>query len=312
MNPTDQKIPNTPVNTSENIANKKRELSSPFSPEDKITKKTKSGMSGSESGADMDTSVDPEAELLSQTHMLTLPDSELQKLSQLVIPSVQSDTLAAVRSDLKSLIKESLSEVLDDKLSELWTENNRLSTENAALKARVNRLEQQMDDAEQYSRRNCLRLANIPETNSEDSDSIVLKLADTMNISLTPIEIDRSHRIGKPGKKLHRDIIVKFTTYRARERMFTNRAKLKDSEMNGIYVNEDLTKTRSKILYEARKCVKAEQPRLMGAWSSDGKILIKDLDSKVHRITSVDDLSTYAVQGAGQRSGRETQRKTVH
>ena len=64
-------------------------------------------MSGSESGADMDTSVNPEAELLSQTHMLTLPDSELQKLSQLVIPSVQSDILAAVRSDLNSLVKES-------------------------------------------------------------------------------------------------------------------------------------------------------------------------------------------------------------
>lgn len=94
--------------------------------------------------------------------------------------------------------------------------------------------------------------------------------------------------------------------------MFTNRAKLKDSEMNGVYVNEDLTKTRSKILFEARKCVKAEQPRLMGAWSSDGKILIKDLDSRVHKTTSVEDLSTYAVQGAGQRSGRETQRKTVH
>ena len=69
--------------------------------------------------------------------------------------------------------------MLDDKLSELWTDNKRLSTENAALKARVDRLEQQMDDAEQYSRRNCLRLANIPETNSEDTDSIVLQLADT-------------------------------------------------------------------------------------------------------------------------------------
>lgn len=94
--------------------------------------------------------------------------------------------------------------------------------------------------------------------------------------------------------------------------MFTNRAKLKDSEMNGVYINEDLTKNRSKILFEARKCVKAEQPRLMGAWSSDGKILIKDLDSRVHKIASIEDLSTYTVREAGQRIGRETQRKTVY
>ena len=45
---------------------------------------------------------------------------------------------------------------------------------------------------------------------------------------------------------------------------------------------------RSKVLFEARKVVKAD--RAKGAWSSDGNILIKDYGDVVHRLTSDDDL----------------------
>ena len=64
---------------------------------------------------------------------------------------------------------------------------------------------------------------------------------------------------------------------------------LKDEGYNGVFLNEDLTKLRSKVLFEARKVVKADCAK--GAWSSDGNILIKDYDDVVHRLTSVDDLN---------------------
>ena len=50
---------------------------------------------------------------------------------------------------------------------------------------------------------------------------------------------------------------MKFSTYRARERIFKNRSKLKDSEFRGVFINEDLTKLLGELLYEARKCVKS-------------------------------------------------------
>lgn len=56
-----------------------------------------------------------------------------------------------------------------------------------------------------------------------------------------------------------------------------------------MFLNEDLTKYRSEVLYEARKMVKSETAK--GAWSSDGNILIKDHDEKVHRVYSLSNIT---------------------
>lgn len=53
----------------------------------------------------------------------------------------------------------------------------------------------------------------------------------------------------------------------------------------GLYFNEDLTKDRGELLYEARKCRKAN--KLKGAWSFDGRIYIKDLLNNTHEIKSL-------------------------
>ena len=132
---------------------------------------------------------------------------------------------------------------------------------------------------------------------------LVLKVTETMNIDVSLRDIDRSHRIGKPGKKAHRDIIAKFTSYRARKRMMKNRKNLKGSELNVVFINEDLTRNRSSMLYEARLLVKQKQPKLHGAWSSDGKILIKDLSGKIHKISSTQELEPYkAVRAASDET----------
>lgn len=299
----------TPISTTESDTKlRKRELSSPFSPEDKILKKNKSAMAHniSETEHFMEADTETVTEVLSQTHMLTLPESELVKLGDLIKPSIHGNVLAEIRSDLKSMIKEVVSELLDDKLSPLRKENERLVKENTALVERITKLEVQMDDAEQYSRRNCLRISNFLESPAESTDRIVLQIAETLNVAMSPSEIDRSHRIGKPGSKQHRDIIIKFTSYRARERIYTNRSKLKGSDFNGVFVNEDLTRNRSKMLYEARKLVNAEEPRLLGAWSSDGKILIKDLDSKVYKITTEDCLKSYISVNRAEQTAPKT------
>ena len=54
---------------------------------------------------------------------------------------------------------------------------------------------------------------------TEDTDDIVLKIASDIGSDLQLHEIDRSHRVGKPGehRTRPRDIIVKFTSYRARQ-----------------------------------------------------------------------------------------------
>ena len=71
------------------------------------------------------------------------------------------------------------------------------------------------DALEQYGRRNILRISGIPETDREDNDDFVLRVASDLGVPMSPREIDRSHRVGKvhtgrgpkPNRK-HRDIIV--------------------------------------------------------------------------------------------------------
>ena len=105
-------------------------------------------------------------------------------------------------------------------------------------------------------------------------------------------DIERSHRVGKPrsfGRP--RDMIVKFVSYRVRRRVYGARTKTKDKGYRGVYINEDLTKPRSKLLLKARKMVKLGQ--LASAWSSDGTILVRDLRDTKHRIASDSDLAVF-------------------
>ena len=74
-----------------------------------------------------------------------------------------------------------------------------------------------------------------------------------------------------------------------------------------MFINEDLTKARSKLLYEGRRRVKSGQ--LKSAWSTDGTILIKSTNDDgadvVQRVNSISDLPVYrapppaAVAGGG-------------
>ena len=55
-----------------------------------------------------------------------------------------------------------------------------------------------LDRQEQYSRRNCLLLHNIPETSNENTDDLVIKTVNEELLqAITINEIDRSHRLRK-------------------------------------------------------------------------------------------------------------------
>lgn len=288
--------PITPANK-ENTT-KKRVLSSPLSPEDVYNKKTKSVVEMASMTGRANPMEDDSETIFTAPPMYPLTEIELANISDSIKPAIHSNVLAEIRGDLRTIIKEAVSELLDEKLAPLKKDNERLKKENTTMKGQIAVLEQKVDDSEQYSRRNCLRLSNIEEAENEDTDILVLQVARTLKIKMDHRDIDRSHRVGKPGSKPHRDIIVKFATYRARERMFSKRSDLKGSDMDGVYVNEDLTKKRSKILFEARQMIKAETPKLLGAWSSDGRILIKDLKEKVHRVTSLESIQNFIPKSA--------------
>ena len=75
-----------------------------------------------------------------------------------------------------------------------------LLTEMSELKSRIHYLESEMDASNQYSRRNCVLISNIDEHTGEDTNNIAIKVAKEGGLTIKPSDIDRSHRIGKPGK----------------------------------------------------------------------------------------------------------------
>ena len=82
------------------------------------------------------------------------------------------------------------------------------------------------DDHEQYSRRNCLVITGLPETEGEDTDTIIHNLfLNKLGINMDIYQIDRSHRLGPRRYRedqtlISRPIIVKFATYRSRKTVF--------------------------------------------------------------------------------------------
>ena len=161
------------------------------------------------------------------------------------------------------------------------------------------RLEADNDALEQYSRRNTVRISGLPEESNEDTDGIVLKVAQELDVPMTLSDIDRSHRVGRMddnraggGRRRSRDIIVKFATYNARQRLYIKRRDLRQTRnMNHVFINEDLTKKRSKLLYNARCLVRTK--KLKSAYASDGKIFVRDEHDRRHLIKCDIDLSEF-------------------
>ena len=76
----------------------------------------------------------------------------------------------------------------------------------------VKNLENQLDQQEEYSPRNCILIHSITETQGENTYDISLPTTNEhLEIELTEKELDHTHRIGNPksGNEIPRPIIVK-------------------------------------------------------------------------------------------------------
>ena len=79
-------------------------------------------------------------------------------------------------------------------------------------------------------RRNCILIHGFTETQDENTDDISLRTIDEhLELELTEKELDRTHQIGNPksGHKRPRPIIVKFSRYNTRRKVFVNKKKVK-------------------------------------------------------------------------------------
>ena len=116
----------------------------------------------------------------------------------------------------------------------------------SVVNKKVENLEKEIKKHEQYSRRNCLLVHGIVETDDAVTDDLVIKTISTeINIEISPVDLDRKHRIGKAGQNKPRPTIVKLGRYNVKKKSFSNQKNLKGSNVS---ITEKLTSKRMEVL----------------------------------------------------------------
>ena len=121
------------------------------------------------------------------------PHIQPQALPQAIfsLPDFEIDRIAArlketFFTDLEAIVKQKV----DEKTEELSNQLDELRFELSELRSNLSEVEDDQEEAEQYSRRNCIRISNYAESPDECTDDIVLDVAKKANVNIKPEDIE--------------------------------------------------------------------------------------------------------------------------
>lgn len=146
------------------------------------------------------------------------------------------------------------------------------------------------DAIEQYSRRDNIRITGITEVEGEDLFAKITEITKDIGVVVDPrLDISTVHRVGRRNATgTHsRPIICKFVRRRTKDEVMRSRKKLKDiGKYKGlVYINEDLTTLRSKLLGYVKSL-----PDVLRVNSNSGKLFCNLKNGSLVVIENPDDL----------------------
>lgn len=191
-------------------------------------------------------------------------------VSEAILDSVTQRVYESIDHDIQS--KMSLIKKLEKQLQDLQHNMSKATLE--------------IEELEAYSRRNCLRIQGLPESPTEKTDDVALKLIqERLGIDLLPSDIDRSHRLfPRHHESSHgpKPLLVKFARYNVRDKVYRARTKLRGSN---IFINEHLTRNRQTLFSRVR-----DHKNVRKAWTNDGRITALTTDSRRVKVMTEPDL----------------------
>ena len=187
---------------------------------------------------------------------------------------------------------------LKKKVEELYEDNNNIfdSLYNIDVKLIQNN---------QYSRRENVEFANIPENVSQkELEPLIIKILNSMNIKIQSYGIVAVHRIGAIKYNLDpdlpnrpRNVIVRFINRKNSIRVMRSKGKVKSAgkkyHINNLYVTENLCFENKNIF---NKCYKLKKTGVINnVWSFNGVVCIQinEDDDKMFEIKHFDDIEFY-------------------
>lgn len=183
---------------------------------------------------------------------------------------------------------------------QLLTENKdqelkQLQSTGSILEKRVVQLEDQLDDVSQYERRDTVIISgpDLPqETGGENPTNVVVDtIKRTLNINITPSEINVAHRLGTKNKQtVKTPIIVKLHSRQKKDELLSACVTVKPN----IFINESLTPKRRSIFKTIWNIRKQHRDLFQQCYTRDGKICVKlRCSNQKHTITSEWDLNNF-------------------
>lgn len=202
---------------------------------------------------------------------------------QLAIPDISDAALSKIVGAIKNMMMQEFKHYVDSRVNPLCEAYNTICEQNRELTKRV-------DELEQYSRRSCVRIFGVPEDKT-NTDQIIFDICGKLDIPIQNSDLEVSHRLGPSRPDRARPIIARINNYNLKHRILKESKTKKLHYMEGskgVWINQDLTKTRAKVAAEARKLVKSGSAKSSFVW--DGKVFIVDNNEKKQQISTMDEL----------------------
>lgn len=242
----------------------------------------------------------------------TLLEKMKNKMADLTNVESSLEYLHNQYEDIDKQVKQ-LQSNINKEISKFEAESKALKVEVLKSNTMITQLNEQLDDLEQYSRRDCLEIRGVPFNDGEDTDKIVKEIADLVDVDLDNDDISTSHRLpSKKDSNIPPAIIVKFTKRNIRDEFYQAKNLLRDKSSKDIgmgrhkehklFINESLTKYKKDIF---NSCLKAKKNlEFMYIWTKYGKTFMrKDKGSRAVAIKSEIDLQRlYFEYGANATS----------
>ena len=228
-----------------------------------------------------------EAKRTTRSSTADVPENIRDEVRKLL--DVKGELVNVLVEKIKTTLINELTDVIAKKVTEIMKENHEFDLSErdkkiTVLQKELDDIKHQQDEMEQYSRRNCLIFHGLTEREGENTDEVVRGVCkDKLGIDIDDSDLDRTHRLGpvKGGPKPKpRGVIVKFTNYNIRNRVYMGRRKLRDQRGPQIYIQESLTKARTDLFWEVKTTRKDD---IKSVWTQDGRIKVLTKDD--HRVT---------------------------
>lgn len=182
---------------------------------------------------------------------------------------------------------------LQDKVHDLELKNKLLQQSVDQKDSCISDLQKRLSNIEQYSRRLSFEIRDVQPTANESVESVVLKLADKLDVPLSSHEIQAAHRIPSVSGKTPA-IIVSLMSRKKRDLIVASKKVVTNLELTGagsgrVWVGDSLSPYFKKLLWSAR--MKAKQCGYKFIWWRNGVLVRKNENSTILKIENEADLS---------------------